>query len=30
MPATKDISISGNTLNAELAPKSFNLYVIKL
>ena len=30
VPVTTDIKISGNTLNAELAPKTFSLYVIKL
>ena len=29
-PSTTDITVSGNTLKAELAPKSFNVYVIKL
>ena len=30
VPTTKDIKVSGNTLEVELAPKSFNLYTIKL
>ncbi|MBP7611606.1 MAG: carbohydrate binding domain-containing protein [Paludibacter sp.] len=30
IPTTKDIKVSGNTLEVELAPKSFNLYTIKL
>ena len=30
IPTTKDIKVSGNTLEVELAPKSFNLYSIKL
>ncbi len=30
VPTTKDIKVSGNTLDVELAPKSFNLYIIKL
>lgn len=30
VPVTKEISVSGNTLEVELAPKSFNLYTIKL
>jgi len=30
VPAKKDIKISGNTFDAELAPQSFNLYTIKL
>jgi alpha-L-arabinofuranosidase len=29
-PSTRDITVSGKTLKAELAPKSFNVYVIKL
>ncbi|HZK69552.1 MAG TPA: alpha-L-arabinofuranosidase C-terminal domain-containing protein, partial [Paludibacter sp.] len=30
VPTTKEIKVSGNTLEVELAPKSFNLYTIKL
>ena len=30
VPTTKDIKVSGSTLEVELAPKSFNLYTIKL
>lgn len=30
VPVTKDLNVSGNTLELELAPKSFNLYVIKI
>ena len=30
VPVTTDLKISGNTLNVELAPKTFSLYVIKL
>ena len=30
IPTTKDIKVSGNTLEVELAPKSFNMYTIKL
>lgn len=30
IPVTNDINITDNVLNVELAPKSFNLYVIKL
>ncbi|MDP4268823.1 MAG: alpha-L-arabinofuranosidase C-terminal domain-containing protein [Bacteroidota bacterium] len=30
VPATKEISVSGNALQVELAPQSFNLYTIKL
>ena len=30
VPSTKEISVSGNVFEVELAPKSFNLYVIKL
>ncbi len=30
IPVTKDLNVSGNTLELELAPKSFNLYTIKL
>ena len=30
VPVTKDISLSGNTFEVKLAPKSFNLYKIKL
>jgi alpha-L-arabinofuranosidase len=30
VPTTKEIKVSGNTLDVELAPKSFNLYTIKL
>jgi alpha-L-arabinofuranosidase len=30
VPTTKEIKLSGNKLDAELAPKSFNLYIIKL
>jgi len=30
VPTTKDINVSGNTLEVELAPKSFNLFTIKL
>ena len=30
IPVTKDLKISGNTLELDLAPKSFNLYTIKL
>ena len=30
VPTTKEIKISGNKLEAELAPKSFSLYVLKL
>ncbi len=30
VPVTTDIKINGNTLNVELAPKTFSLYVIKL
>lgn len=30
VPATEEITVKGNTLKAELAPKTFNLYVIKL
>ncbi|MDO9152478.1 MAG: hypothetical protein Q7U47_02010 [Paludibacter sp.] len=30
VPVTKEISVSNNIFNVELAPKSFNLYVIKL
>ncbi|MFA5044374.1 MAG: alpha-L-arabinofuranosidase C-terminal domain-containing protein [Paludibacter sp.] len=30
VPVTKDLNVSGNTLELELAPRSFNLYTIKL
>lgn len=30
VPVTKEISVQGNTLTVELAPKSFSLYTIKL
>ena len=30
IPSTKEISISGNVFEVELAPKSFNVYVIKM
>jgi Alpha-L-arabinofuranosidase len=30
VPATKEITVSGNALQVELAPQSFNLYTIKL
>jgi alpha-L-arabinofuranosidase len=30
VPTTKDIKVSGSVLEVELAPKSFNLYTIKL
>jgi len=30
VPAKKDIKLSGNTFDVELAPQSFNLYTIKL
>jgi len=30
VPTVKEITVSGNTLEVELAPKSFNVYVIKL
>ncbi len=30
VPVTKDLNVSGNTLEMELAPRSFNLYTIKL
>jgi len=30
VPTTKDIKVSGNTLEVELAPKPFNLFTIKL
>ena len=30
VPTAKEIKISGNKLEAELAPKSFSLYVLKL
>jgi alpha-L-arabinofuranosidase len=30
VPTEKAISISGNTLEMELAPQSFNVYTIKL
>jgi len=30
VPTTKEINVSGSTFEVELAPKSFNLYTIKL
>ncbi|MBV5281601.1 MAG: carbohydrate binding domain-containing protein [Paludibacter sp.] len=30
VPTTKEIKVSGNTLEVELAPKSFNLFTLKL
>jgi alpha-L-arabinofuranosidase len=30
IPTVKDLTVSGNKLDVELAPKSFNVYVIKL
>jgi len=30
VPMTKDITVSGNTLDVELAPKSFSVYIVQL
>jgi alpha-L-arabinofuranosidase len=30
VPSTNEITVSGNTFEADLAPESFNLYVIKI